>query len=63
MAAIAALKAQIGSVEQAVIDTLFALYDAQFSAILANPAGVTDGSVALDRADVAAILARLAEAA
>jgi phytoene synthase len=61
-ASIAALKPQIGAVEQAVIDTLFALYDAQFDAIVANPAGVADGSVALGRTAVAAILARLGNA-
>lgn len=58
-AAIAALKPQIGSREALVIDTLFELYDAQYRAILENPAGVATGSIALGDSAIAAVLSRL----
>ncbi|MEK9660695.1 MAG: squalene/phytoene synthase family protein [Alphaproteobacteria bacterium] len=61
--AIAGLRPQIGTREGLVLDTLFALYDAQYRVILANPEGVADGSVALDDDAIAPLLARLRDAA
>jgi phytoene synthase len=52
----------IGPLERRVLDTLFALYDAQFAAIVDRPAGIVDGSAALDRSRIDEILKRLARA-
>ncbi len=57
--AIADLSMHIGVRERAVIETLFVLYDAQFAAIGDRPDGIADGSVALDKAAIGAILRRL----
>lgn len=56
---VAELAVRLDPVERIVIETLYALYNAQFAAIVANPSGVADGSVALDEARLAGLLAPL----
>lgn len=58
--AVADLASHIRGRERLVIETLFALYDAQFAAIAARPSGIADGSVALGATAIGKVLSRLA---